>query len=318
MKKIVRITENDLTRIVKMVIKEQSGSPVKKNHYNQYKHNTKSKKKYPEIKIDENKSGSEYITFQEGEYKIDNKTKNDLLNNPKIVNPLKKYMMVFEEYGNYQSVYEAFKKITPKFITIEVQTTSTDGRDIKELGNKRANSMKHLIFHLFGELGRLRENMINIDRDLIESAITINTKLSSLPNGSNGDNLGLINVKYINVAVPSLEDKSVTSIEDNLRKAKGMNFNPDEHKIMRQIQKLKSFSDIVNLNNKLKDQGGLEGFLNSTIEDSMLFGDDEERRRIVWAINNASMKSAKGSIAKIEGNVRDKTSKVLINIDNHL
>jgi hypothetical protein len=154
MKKIVRITENDLTRIVKMVIKEQSGSPVKRNHYNQYE-------------------------------------------------------------------------------------------------------------------------LHNVLRDL--------------------------------------DIDNINRIADNLLKAKGMNVNPDETEITIQIQKLNTYNDIVNLNKRLKSEGGLEGFLNSTIEDRMLFGDEWDRKRIVKAINRASIKSGKGSIAKIEGNVREK-KKVIINI----
>ena len=112
--------------------------------------------------------------------------------------------------------------------------------------------------------------------------------------------------RYGYVVIEPLRTKGLTSkgidgVEDELIVAKGLNVNPDEDAIRDAIKKLQTYSDIVDLDNELRNQGGLEGFINSTIKDGFTeWGSDtEEREDIVKAINNAASNSGKGKIAKI-------------------
>ena len=97
--------------------------------------------------------------------------------------------------------------------------------------------------------------------------------------------------------------KGIDIIGDMLRIAKGYNINPDEEGIAYAICKLQTFSDITDLNNELRNEGGLQNFINSSITNGWTsYGSDtEERKRIVDCLNKASENSQRGHVAKIVG-----------------
>ena len=105
------------------------------------------------------------------------------------------------------------------------------------------------------------------------------------------------------ITIKGLETIDIDNVADRLRNAKGMNINPDEQRIVQAINKLQTYSDITDLNRELRDHGGLEKFINSTITDgrTRMGSDIEERIRIVKAINKAAANSGKGPIARIVG-----------------
>ena len=75
----------------------------------------------------------------------------------------------------------------------------------------------------------------------------------------------------------------------------------DEESIVNAIKELETYSDIVDLDYELRNNGGLEGFINNTITDGLtgMGSDTEEREDIVNAINNAASNRGKGKVAKI-------------------
>ena len=68
---------------------------------------------------------------------------------------------------------------------------------------------------------------------------------------------------------------------------------------------METYSDITDLNNELRNEGGLQRFINSSITSGFTtFGSDfKERREIEACLNRASKNSGKGKVAKIEGDM---------------
>lgn len=110
---------------------------------------------------------------------------------------------------------------------------------------------------------------------------------------------------YIVIDPMTVMGRSKSSIDltaDQLRIAKGYNIDPDEGEIAKQIcNNLETYSDIKDLDYELRDHGGLQAFINSTITAGLTaMGDDSaERIEIVNCLNAAAKTSGKGEIAKI-------------------
>ena len=202
----------------------------------------------------------------------------------------------------------------PKFITIGSGTSSTGNRDRNaELGRSRMEEMKDIVFMAFDVVGGWTGDYVG--KDVIEDLITTKTNSSYKPSDLNPiydrnrslprdmDRYGFLVVRPL--TTKGLTSKGIDGVENELIDAKGLNFNPDEDVIRDAIKKLQTYSDIVDLDNELRNQGGLQGFINSTIKDGFTSwgSDTEEREEIRDAINKASKNSGKGTIAKIVGDV---------------
>lgn len=202
----------------------------------------------------------------------------------------------------------------PKFITIGSGTSSTGSRDRNaELGRSRMEELKDIVFIAFDVVGDWSGKYVG--KDVIEDLITTNSNSSYKPSDLNPiydrnrsvprdmDRYGFVEISPLTTM--GLNKTGIGGLEDSLIGAKGWNVDPDEEKIVNAIKKLETYSDIVDLDNELRNQGGLEGFINSTITDGYTeWGSDtEEREDIVNAINNAASNSGKGKVAKIVGDV---------------
>ena len=81
------------------------------------------------------------------------------------------------------------------------------------------------------------------------------------------------------LTIMGLTSKGIDGVENELIVAKGWNVDPNESAIRDEIKKLQTYSDIVDLDNELRNQGGLQGFINSTITDGFTdWGSDREER----------------------------------------
>ena len=202
----------------------------------------------------------------------------------------------------------------PKFITIGSGTSSTGSRDRNaELGRDRMEEMKDIVFTAFDIVGDTIGKYVG--KDVIEDLITTKANTSYKPSDLNPiydrnrsvprdmERYGFVVVSPLTTM--GLTSKGIDGVENELIAAKGWNVNPDEPAIRDAIKKLQTYSDIVDLDNELRNQGGLQEFINSTITDGFTdWGSDtEEREEIRDAINKASQNSGKGTIAKIVGDV---------------
>ena len=202
----------------------------------------------------------------------------------------------------------------PKFIMIGSGTSSTGSRDRNaELGRARMGEMKDIVFTAFDIVGDTIGKYVG--KDVIEDLITTNTDSSYKPSDLNPiydrnrsvprdmDRYGYVVIEPL--TTKGLTSKGIDSIADKMRDADDnilmADLTVDEEKIVNAIKELETYSDIVDLDNELRNDGGLEGFINDTITDGItsMGSDTEERESIVNAINNAASNSGKGKVAKI-------------------
>ena len=197
----------------------------------------------------------------------------------------------------------------PKFITIGSGTSSTGSRDRNaELGRARMEEMKEIIFTAFDIVGDTTGKYVG--KDVIEDLITTKANTSYKPSDLNPiydrnrsvprdmERYGVVVVRPLTTM--GLDKKSIGSVGDKMRGADGYIYE-DEEAIVKAIKELETYSDIVDLDYELRNNGGLEGFINKTIKDGFtsMGSDTEEREDIVNAINNAASNSGKGKVAKI-------------------
>ena len=197
----------------------------------------------------------------------------------------------------------------PKFITIGSGTSSTGSRDRNaELGRARMDEMKDIILTAFEIVGDTTGKYVG--EDVIEDLITTKANTSYKPSDLNPiydrnrsvprdmERYGFVVVSPLTTM--GLDKKSIGSVGDKMRGADGYIYE-DEEAIVKAIKELETYSDIVDLDYELRNNGGLEGFINKTIKDGFtsMGSDTEEREDIVNAINNAASNSGKGKVAKI-------------------
>tara|TARA_Y100000592_G_scaffold91261_1_gene151126 strand:+ start:311 stop:1192 length:882 start_codon:yes stop_codon:yes gene_type:complete len=201
------------------------------------------------------------------------------------------------------------EKNIPKFITIGSGTSSTGSRDRNaELGRTRMEEMKDIVFMSFDIVGDITGKYVA--KDVIEDLITTNSNSSYKPSDLNPiydrnrslprdmDRYGFVVISPLTTM--GLDKKDIGSVGDKMRAADGYVYD-EEKDIVDAIKKLETYSDIVDLDYELRNNGGLEGFINNTITDGLtgMGSDTEEREDIVNAINNAASNSGKGKVAKI-------------------
>ena len=197
----------------------------------------------------------------------------------------------------------------PKFIMIGSGTSSTGSRDRNaELGRARMGEMKDIVFAAFDIVGDKIGKYVG--KDVIEDLITTNTDSSYKPSDLNPiydrnrslprdmDRYGYVVIEPL--TTKGLTNKEIGSVGDKMRGADGYVYE-DEEAIVKAIKELETYSDIVDLDYELRNNGGLEGFINKTITDGLTAtgSDTEEREDIVNAINNAASNSGKEKVAKI-------------------
>ena len=179
----------------------------------------------------------------------------------------------------------------PKFITIGSGTSSTGSRDRNaELGRARMEEMKDIIFTAFDIVGDTTGNYVG--KDVIEDLITTKANSSYKPSDLNPiydrnrsvprdmERYGFVVVRPLTTM--GLDKKSIGSVGDKMRGADGYVYE-DEEAIVKAIKELETYSDIVDLDYELRNNGGLEGFINKTITDGLtsMGSDTEEREDIV-------------------------------------
>ena len=113
-----------------------------------------------------------------------------------------------------------------------------------------------------------------VGKDVIEDLITTNTDSSYKPSDLNPiydrnrslprdmDRYGYVVIEPL--TTKGLTNKEIGSVGDKMRGADGYVYE-DEEAIVKAIKELETYSDIVDLDYELRNNGGLEGFINKTI-----------------------------------------------------
>ncbi len=282
MKRIIRLTESDLTRLVKRIVKETvtAVEPIATG-------------------------GSGFkVYFDEGKSTLSDDAKTIIVNDVK--SKLKSSMKTIENF------YDSKEFKIPKFIEVGAATSSTGSRERNAtLAQKRINVMVDCIYDAFDELGEETGNVVG--DDYIKSFLTTNTDSTYQPSGLKklydaNSSAPKAEERYAYVIIKPLTtmgktESQIDTIEDALRKARGWNVNPDEVGIANAICKLQTYSDIEDLDDELRDFGGLQSFINSSITNGLttMGSDIEERIKIKGCLNKASNRSGKGDISAIAG-----------------
>ena len=278
MKKIIRLTESDLTRLIKRVVSEAVAAP--------------------EPVVGKSMTAKIYFT-KEGESALSDNTKTQ------IKNWLRPYIKM--SMPTIKQFYRGSEFKLPKFITVGASTTSGgDYASNSNVAQGRLYSVVNVVRELFEEMG--------INKEMTQKFVTTNSNYTYEPTSVDSNLFDRKSVKpmdkerfaYITVnelKTVGLGKTQIGDLEDALRIARGYNVDPDETGIALAICNLDTYSDIKDLNYELRDFGGLQGFINQTITDGLtkMGSDSEDRRLIQKCLNAASRRSNKGDIAAIAG-----------------
>ena len=235
--------------------------------------------------------------FREGRSVIPDNVKKEMID--MITNCVRSSIPAIQKFHNDT------KFTIPPFAYLYVGTSHTGSPEINtKVATARLNSIKDIFVGALSSLG--------VRRDIIEKLYLVQNqeyKPSDLdlnffdpkkidPNA----NERFATLVIQKLSVKGRDEETLDDMDDHIR-IFGGDFSVDEEGIAKVICDLQTYSDITDLDRKLADKGGLEYFINKNITDGLttLGSDTEEREKIVTCLNNASMASQKGKIAKITG-----------------
>jgi hypothetical protein len=214
------------------------------------------------------------------------------------------------ELVEFLSKYPSFR---PALVAIKVMTSNKAGGKVNtDVAARRQQYMVDLCIEAFRKIGVGQYRNVpvkdNFLYELISKELDYQRSRNEKYFSSNIDQQEESRDRYGYVLVnqvlfTGLDDRKLDQITTSLENAKGWLGigDDDEDAIVKAIEKLQNYSDLVTLNQKLKDRGGLglQDFLNSVITNGLTkWGDDKnERKKIVDHINKISNTSGKGTIA---------------------
>lgn len=216
--------------------------------------------------------------------------------------------------GRYQNFGALIKflgtstsKSVPPIFLIEVGTSHTGGGTInRDVAEGRLKSMRDLLIETLnekaagGNLNKDKALMLIVDDQKYKPSPTDKNWVDTTKKEPNWwERYGRIQVNEF--LIKGLTTNAINVLGNSLRKAKGMNINPDEGLIVQCIKGLQTYSDITDLDKNI--EGGLQNFLNSTITDGLTSAgsDTAERIAIKNHLNSISNGSGKGDVAQVAG-----------------
>jgi len=239
--------------------------------------------------------------FDEGSSTINPNERNEAIG--RLARDLRDSLGVIQQYHNNPK----FK--LPKFVIISVGTSSTGSADAnKRVAEARLKALQDIVLEAFAKHQVRADVALKVitrstDSVYIPSRVDSTFYDTSKMAPNSEERMGYIVIQPLKTAGNT--SGQIDNIADALRIARGYNINPDEEGIANAICGLETYSDIKDLNHELRNEGGLQNFINSSITNGWTsFGSDtEERRKIEACLNKASSNSQKGYVAKIEGDM---------------
>lgn len=220
------------------------------------------------------------------------------------ISDIKKWLrpLVINSLPTIQKFYKDTTYPLPKFITIGAGTTNKGSYAANKIvAQNRIRVVSGIVVSLLKEMG--------INDEIIQKIITTNSDYTYNPTNLDASFYDRTKVKsqdverfaYITVkelTTKGLSTDQITGVEHELEYARGSNIDPDETSIANQICKLKTYSDITDLNKRV---GHLQSWVNGSITDNWYGSDYKERNKIVGCLNTAAKNSGKEKIAAIAG-----------------
>lgn len=203
----------------------------------------------------------------------------------------------------------------PKFVTIGASTTSGGSPQANDkVAQGRISVVKAVVEGIMKEIGYTDEMIrlfLTTNTDYYYNPTELDSNLYDRNRVKPLDKERFVYITLKSLDTAGLDSKGIDVVEDMMKIARGYNINPDEQGIADAICRLQTYSDIKDLDNELRDFGGLEMFINQTITNGFTTYDSdiEERRQIVDCLNRAAKTSAGGRI--IAKRVGDKVSIML-------
>lgn len=281
MKKVIKLTESDLFRIIQQTKR------------------TLSEVEEPEpVPTDESDTCEASFLFGEGETSF----------NSQISQEVKSFIKrcIQSSIPTIQKFHKSGKFDLPPVVTFYVGTSSTgDFRTNKNVAEKRMSYLTNLYLDVMSGFG-IREDVAykllvqsnkkytpsKIDRDFYDPA-KVKPKASER----------ICSIVISPITTMGKSDDSIGKISGSLIDASSiintwLVDNVDEEHIVNGIQKLETYSDIKDLNKAMIDarMGSLQSFISS-----QLFDDPREKSKIVNHLNRIAKRSGKGTIATIVG-----------------
>jgi len=207
------------------------------------------------------------------------------------------------------------------FIKITVGTDSQGNSDENvDVARDRAEVAIRMVYDAFKKTG------LGWKETQIEKMITIGGA-EYVPSKRDMNNLDetdtplerFIKITITPLTTAGLEGDLITDIFNKIVPAMdttgGLNLNTDEGKIVKEICRLQTYSDIQDLSKRF--ERGLEFAINKSIQDGVTMpgSDTAERKKIAACLNKASNRSGKGDCAKISGEWFNPFEGVNITID---
>jgi hypothetical protein len=280
MKKVIKLTESELTALVKRVIKEVAEEPILDN-----KDRIFGTFGFP--------AGPKPATTLHG-----------LPLTKANVESLKDDMALFINSSGTLTTLEKFRGNTnfpiPKFITIHVGTSSSGS------GQANAEAAQYRINYLY-QFVKSALDRFGVDDAIIKQIITTNTNAKYTPTkldknfydknkiyADPHEQFGYISVNAVKTA--GLDTSGIQNVQKGLNRGSSDVNNwvvdgVDEDIIVKNIEKLQTYSDIVDLSDSINAGGtwvGLEDFIND-----QLFDDPQEMRMVAKHLGSLAVKSGK-------------------------
>jgi len=227
---------------------------------------------------------------------------------PDVIEEIKRFLT--PSLNNSKKVIEKYYKTNkiPKFITIGAGTTSGGSSSANDaVAQKRIAEVVAIAKALMVEMGyndEIIRKFLTTNSDYDYAPTSVDSNLYDRSRVKPLDKERYVYIKIDELKEEGLDKESIGDVEDLLKIARGMNFNPDEEGIAQAICALETLSDIKDLDYELRDYGGLQAFINQTITAGLTTYDDDsqERKQIAACLNRAAKNSVGGrSVANIVG-----------------
>jgi hypothetical protein len=200
-----------------------------------------------------------------------------------------------------------FKGQLKGFIKIGSSTSSSGGESENyKVGSERLNYVRKIVEDALSKVGFKDTRILDLINDKTKSTYDYSDLSQHMDPKKVEQDAGerMASISISDISTQGLETDEITGVEHEIETAIGWNIAPEVDDIVSALMKLKTYSDIVDLDNRF--EGGLQKTINDSIVD--WFGPNSDkyleklaraREFIVKKLNQAAGRSGKVDVAAI-------------------